>query len=175
MLDKQTQKKLDTLLDLKKKNLCRSIFVLYRFLHEWSNEKWTRDGWGDIQVEHLKLVSIIGKDEWNNNEMAKKAGISKQAMSKMVNLLEGRGFIDVIPDAKDSRAKTITISKKGVEFMEYFYKNNLEFTKQFGDIISKEKIKVMAEIMCELAEGLIERENMQLGITRKLSGSRHRS
>jgi DNA-binding MarR family transcriptional regulator len=164
MLDKQTQKKLDTLLEVRKKNLCRSIYVMYRFLHEWTDQKWAEDGWGDIQVEHLKLVSIIGKDEWNNNTLAKKAGISKQAMSKMVNLLEGRGFINVIQDEKDSRAKTITISKKGVEFMEYFYKNNLEFTRQFGDIISKEKIKTLTDIMSELAEALIERENISLGI-----------
>lgn len=164
MLDKQTQKKLDNLIALRRKNLCRSIFILYRVLHQWSDKKWHEDGWHDIQPEHLKLVSIIGDSEWNNNELAKRAGISKQAMSKMVNLLEGRGFINVIPDEKDSRAKIITISKKGVEFMEYFYKNNIEFSRQFMDIISKDKINKLTEMLSELAEGVIERENISLGI-----------
>jgi DNA-binding MarR family transcriptional regulator len=133
-------------------------------LHQWSEKKWQDDGWHDIQPEHLKLVGIIGDREWNNNELAKKAGISKQAMSKMVNLLEGRGFISVVPDENDSRAKIITISKKGVEFLEYFHKNNIEFSRQFSELISKDKLNTLTQILSELAEGLIERENIQLGI-----------
>lgn len=164
MLDKQTQKKLDRLLVLKKKNFCRSIYILYRVVQQWGDKKWAEDGWDDIQHDHLKLVSIIGADKWNNNALAKRAGISKQAMSKMVNLLEGRGFINVVPDEKDSRAKIITISKKGVEFLEYFQQNNLEFTREFAGILSKEKFKTLTELLSELAEGLIEKEKIQLGI-----------
>ena len=167
MLDKQTKRKLDMLIEARKRNLCRSIYIIYRVMHDWSSKKWIEDGWDDIQPEHLKLVSIIGADNWNNNELAKKARVSKQAMSKMVNLLESRGFIVVTADPADSRAKIISISKKGVEFMEYFYSTTKQFTRQFTDIITSKKTEILMDIMSELAEGLIERENIELGITRK--------
>ncbi|HWB63396.1 MAG TPA: MarR family transcriptional regulator [Chitinophagales bacterium] len=151
----------------RKKNLCRSIYIMYRVMHEWSSRKWLEDGWTDIQPEHLRLISIISADNWNNNELAKKARVSKQAMSKMVTLLESRGFIDVLPDPNDSRAKIISISKKGVDFMEYFYNNTREFAATFVDILGTTKTNRLVELLSELSEGLIERENAEMGVTLK--------
>ena len=51
--------------------------------------------------------------------------------------------------------------------MEYFYSTTKQFTRQFTDIITSKKTEILMDIMSELAEGLIERENIELGITRK--------
>ncbi len=113
MLDKRRKEKLESYMLKRKRNLCRHIYITYRYFNEWAQKQWIEDGWENIRPEHLRLISIIGIDEVNNNELAKRARVSKQAMSKMVNDLESHGFVDVEPDPNDSRASIISISNNG--------------------------------------------------------------
>jgi len=156
MLDKRRKQKLELYIQKKKTNLSRHIYITYRYFNEWSQRQWKEDGWKDIRPDHLRLISIIGTDVVNNNELAKRAGVSKQAMSKMVNDLQSHGFIEVVPDPHDSRAKMISMSNDGVEFLEYFHNCSKKINKQFEDILGKEKVEKLQLLLSELTEGIME-------------------
>ena len=141
MLDKQSKKKLDKYMERKRRNLCRGLYITYRHFNEWAEKKWKEDGWGDLRPEHLRLISIISLEQVNNNELAKRARVSKQAMSKMVNDLEQQGFVDIIHDPNDSRAKIISISNKGVTFFEYFTGSSQIFEGMCKEKIGDKKMK----------------------------------
>ena len=145
----------------KKTNLCRHIYITYRYFNEWAQKQWIEDGWENIRPEHLRLISILGTDVVNNNELAKRARVSKQAMSKMVNDLESHGFVDVEPDPNDSRARIISISNNGLEFLEYFQNSSKVMNKQFEDILSKEKAEKLLSLLSELTEGILELERKE--------------
>jgi DNA-binding MarR family transcriptional regulator len=161
MLDKRRKEKLESYMLKKKTNLCRHIYITYRYFNEWAQKQWIEDGWENIRPEHLRLISIIGTDEVNNNELAKRARVSKQAMSKMVNDLESHGFVDVEPDPNDSRARIISISNNGVEFLEYFQNSGKVINKQFEDILGKEKAEKLLSLLSELTEGILELEKKE--------------
>ena len=161
MLDKRRKEKLESYMLKKKTNLCRHIYITYRYFNEWAQKQWIEDGWENIRPEHLRLISIIGTDEVNNNELAKRARVSKQAMSKMVNDLESHGFVDVEPDPNDSRARIISISNNGVEFLEYFQNSGKVINKQFEDILGKEKAEKLLSLFSELTEGILELEKKE--------------
>jgi DNA-binding MarR family transcriptional regulator len=158
MLDKRRKEKLESYMLKKKTNLCRHIYITYRYFNEWAQKQWLVDGWENIRPEHLRLVSILGTDAVNNNELAKRARVSKQAMSKMVNDLESHGFIDVEPDPNDSRAKIISISNNGVEFLEYFQNTGKVMNKRFEDILGIAKTEKLRALLSELTEGILELE-----------------
>ena len=158
MLDKRSKQKLEGYMLKRKKNLSRHIYITYRYFNEWAQKQWIADGWKNIRPEHLRLISILGTDIVNNNELAKRARVSKQAMSKMVNDLESHGFIDVEADPHDSRAKIISVSKSGVEFLEYFHNCNKVIEKKFRDILGGEKTDKLIELFAELTEGILECE-----------------
>ena len=46
--------------------------------------------------------------------LAQRAGVTKQAASQLVRLLEGRGYVEQVPDATDERAKVIRLTRRGV-------------------------------------------------------------
>ena len=161
MLDKRRKEKLESYMLKKKTNLCRHIYITYRYFNEWAQKQWIEDGWENIRPEHLRLISILGTDVVNNNELAKRARVSKQAMSKMVNDLESHGFVDVEPDPNDSRARIISISNNGLEFLEYFQNSSKVMNKQFEDILSKEKAEKLLSLLSELTEGILELERKE--------------
>jgi DNA-binding MarR family transcriptional regulator len=158
MLDKRSEKKLEAYMLKKRTNLCRHIYIIHRYFNEWAQKQWVDDGWTDIRPEHLRLISIVGMETVNNNELAKRARVSKQAMSKMVADLESHGFVDVTPDPHDSRAKIISISNKGVEFFEYFQSCNKLIEKKFITILGDEKTDKLRELLGELTEGILKHE-----------------
>src|SRR3954462_5062292 len=103
MLDKKTKAKLESLMAVRKRNISRGIYITHRFVNEWAQKKWKEDGWDDIRPDHLRLISIISMEVVNINELSKRARVSKQAMSKMVNDLISKGFIAYETDPNDSR------------------------------------------------------------------------
>jgi len=159
MLDKKTRTLIDAMSVKRKNSLGRHLYVVYWHMHDWSRKKWAEDGWSDITTDHIKLISMIaGGERMSNAELAKKAGVTKQAMSQMVNLMEKRGVLIVEQDPNDSRAKLISLSKYGVEFMLYFSSCTEELMKHYTKIIGSEKMKLLAELAGELANGIMETE-----------------
>ncbi len=161
MLDKRAKAKLENYMPMRKRAVGRLVYIMYRYFNEWAQKKWKEDGWGDIRPEHLRLISIISMEPLTNNELAKRARVSKQAMSKMVNDLVSHGFIDVVPDPKDSRARMISISKEGVDFMHYFLGCSKLMESDFHTMIGKEKTDKLIDILSELTECILEKEKIE--------------
>lgn len=158
MLDKRSKEKLEAYTASKKRNVARHIYILHRYFNEWADKKWKEDGWDDIRPEHLRLISIIGTEEVNNNELAKRARVTKQAMSKMVTVLEKHGVLNVQPDPVDSRAKIISISKEGVDFLQYFNGCGGTLNDKFRAMIGNEKTETLLNILTELTEQILAEE-----------------
>jgi DNA-binding MarR family transcriptional regulator len=161
MLDKRSKEKLESFMQTRKRNLARLIYITHRHFNEWAQKKWIEDGWGEIRPEHLRLISIIGTGEVNINELAKRARVTKQAMSKMVNDLKERGFIQIHPDPQDSRSKIISISSEGADFMMYLCGSAKELEIKFAAIIGKKKTEQLISILSELTEGILELEEQE--------------
>lgn len=162
MLDKKGKKQLDAWVEKRRENPGRLIYIIFRYIHEWASVRWKEDGWENLQPDHLRLISIVGSDNVSNNELAKRARVSKQAMSKMVNQLEKFGFIDVQPDPKDSRAKMISVSNNGAEFLQYFNSCGMLLVDDFAEVLGEKKAKQLIPLLGDLAEGIIEREKKRM-------------
>ena len=161
MLDKRTQTKLETHIASRKRAITRNIYIANRFITEWAQVKWKEDGWDNIRPEHLRLISIISLEPVNINELSKRARVTKQAMSKMVNDLISKGFIAFETDPKDSRSKIISITKDGVGFLDYFLGCAKLVEERFEQIIGKKKAQQLTDILAELSEGILECEKKE--------------
>jgi len=156
-MDKKTRTLIDAMAAKRKNSLGRHLYIIYWHMHDWSRKKWAEDGWSDINADQIKLISMIaGGEQMSNAELAKKAGVTKQAMSQMVTTMEKKGALKVEQDPNDSRAKLISLSKYGVEFMMYLSSTREELMARYVKIIGSEKMKLFTEIAGELANGIAE-------------------
>jgi DNA-binding MarR family transcriptional regulator len=46
--------------------------------------------------------------------LAQKTGVTKQAMSQLIKMIEERGYVETVPDTDDTRAKVVKLTHRGV-------------------------------------------------------------
>ena len=66
-------------------------------------------------------VTVIARVPVNGgariSEIAERALVTKQAIGKAVKSLEGRGYVERLPDPDDGRAQRVVLSERGLAFL----------------------------------------------------------
>lgn len=156
MLDKKRKTLIDSVALGQKNIFVIHLYVMYWHQYEWTKDKWTADGWSDITADQLKLINLIaGTETMGSSELARRAGVTKQAMSQMVNMMEKKGVLKVKQDPNDSRAKMISLTSYGNDFLEYFSSYTQQLNDMYSAIIGDDKMRLLTEITSELAGALM--------------------
>lgn len=75
-------------------------------------------GFHDHRIVHHRVMAHVTFEGIRLTELAEKAGITKQAMSELVNDLERLGYLMRTADPRDRRAKLISFTDKGRDAVE---------------------------------------------------------
>lgn len=71
-------------------------------------------GWPDLRASQAALVLNVDRRFGTRlTELARRAGVTKQAMMVVVDELEVRGFVRRTPDPEDGRAKVVRLTARG--------------------------------------------------------------
>ncbi len=71
-------------------------------------------GFNGITPAFVSLMSLLDATGDRPTTLAKRAGITKQAISQLIRELEARGYVEQVPDSTDTRAKIVRLTKRGV-------------------------------------------------------------
>jgi len=105
--------------------LTRSLFDhlgvdLWRALTAWEDEMYARAadrGFEDITVVDSEVLVFLPPAGLSISDLARRRGVSKQAMSQAVNSLAKRGYLDMIRDAGDKRVLMVRYTRRGLGFV----------------------------------------------------------
>lgn len=76
--------------------------------------EFRRAGFGDIGPAYFPVFQHIDHDHGSRiSWLAERGHVSKQTMGHLVGNLEDWGYVEVVMDASDSRAKLVRMTKKG--------------------------------------------------------------
>lgn len=89
------------------------ITLTERHLAEALQAHLVAAGFGDHRVVHHNVMAHVTFEGIRLTELAKKAGVTKQAMSELVIDLERLGYLTRTADPDDGRAKLIGFTDKG--------------------------------------------------------------
>lgn len=70
-------------------------------------------GYDDITYSDLNVLRHVDPGGIQLSRLATDAGLSKQAVGQTVRSLAGRGYLKIVADAVDARAKNVNYSAKG--------------------------------------------------------------
>ena len=154
MLSKSVKKKLMANKLSKEDSFGRQINFLYRYLVVWNDESWTTTGSQAMGPSHIHLLFTIGMDGVSNSEMARRAKVSKQAMSKLVQDMLKHELIVIDPNEHDSRCNIISLTDKGAGVLMNIWETNKALTAEFEKRLGKAKAKRLLALMAELVESL---------------------
>ncbi len=82
-------------------------------------------GHGEARYSHLNLTRNLEISGTRTTELARRAGMTKQAMGEIVEQCEQLGLVIRRSDETDARAKIVTFTDAGLEWLEAF-RNALE-------------------------------------------------
>jgi DNA-binding MarR family transcriptional regulator len=88
-----------------------------RLLFSLQDELFARlaqDGYDDLQPRHWTVLAYLDEEGIRATELARLSGRHKQIVGRLVDELEGLGYVERRPDPRDRRAKLIFPTGRGL-------------------------------------------------------------
>lgn len=98
-------------------NIGKLVNVWKRFFDDWAHQEFVRQGYPYFKMSYMPFIMNISSKGSTNNEIAQKAKVTKQAMSKVVKELTSIGLIRIEKHPEDARASLIFLSEAGEKFV----------------------------------------------------------
>ena len=114
-------------------------------------EGFERRGFGDLRPGHQHVLIHIDDEGTTLRDLARRAGISKQAMFGFVQDLENRGYLERIPDPADGRAKLIRTTDRGERSFEAAWHTLKEIEERWKRIVGARRLQEFRVVLRELA------------------------
>lgn len=94
--------------------LARLLLDAHRTLSSDLVEELEERGWPDLRASQATLVLNVDRRAGTRlTELARRAGVTKQATMVVVDELEVRGLVRRTPDPDDGRAKVVRLTARG--------------------------------------------------------------
>ncbi|NSL90130.1 MarR family winged helix-turn-helix transcriptional regulator [Chitinophaga solisilvae] len=149
-----TDARYEASLALRPNSLARYLSLIKKDADSRLTDKLQERGYVNFRLSDMVLLVNIDPYGTINNELAKKARISKQAMSKIVKSLIAEGFIGTRKHDTDNRASIIFITEKGKELMINASEAVEELTAFYTAVIGQDDMQQLKQILGRLLEGL---------------------
>lgn len=96
--------------------LAMNISALFDALVQALHTALPAAGFADIRPAHsINLFRVIDAGGTRPTELARRAGVTPQAMAEITRHLEDRGYAERFPDPGDGRARIVRLTSRGRE------------------------------------------------------------
>ena len=75
---------------------------------------------GQVSAAHIHITRHLALEGSRLTELAAQAGMSKQAMGKLVDQCDAWGLVTRTPDARDARARLVRFTPDGLAWLQAF-------------------------------------------------------
>lgn len=139
---------------IRSRSVGRLFWRIKRYMDNRMEPRLHEQGFADFKMSYLMFLSNIDEIGTTNNELAKRAGVTKQMMSKTVSLLEREGYIYTQKNPADSRSSVIFLNERGKDLFHALQKSMQEVRATFDAIVGHNCMEEVIDIMCKLTTAL---------------------
>lgn len=126
-----------------KNNMIRILRHSVRLITNQINKTLVKNGHQNLSARHLNVFENLEVSDNNIISLANRAGISKQAMSKLVKEIALEGYVNVVTDKRDNRVQLVQLTEKGADFLLLLQKEILDKYQEILDLGLTEKEDVV--------------------------------
>ena len=99
---------------------------------------------GCLSASHIHITHHLALEGSRLTELAQRAGVSKQAMSKLVQECEAWGLVSRSADTRDARARCIVFTPIGLSWLQAFGQAVAQAEAEFRAAVGPEVATVVA-------------------------------
>ncbi len=108
-------------------------------------------GYEDIRYAHASVFAHLDLDGTRATVLAKRAGMSKVAMGKLVADLEEKGYLQRTPDPKDGRAKLVIPTERGLAHIMTGRRIINEIGNEYAEWLGADRLALLVSLLEELS------------------------
>jgi DNA-binding MarR family transcriptional regulator len=140
--------------------LARLLLAAHRALAAELVVELEERGWPDLRASQAALVLNVDRRFGTRlTELARRAGVTKQAMMVVVDDLEVRGLVRRTPDPEDGRAKVVRLTARGRTFAAECRRAVAAVEARAKRMLGGRRYDVLRETLDILLEAEDEEEN----------------
>ena len=137
---------------LRQQHTGRLFWRAHRAFGELAFEKLHERGYTGLSTVHTNLLAHLDIDGTNVTTLADRAGITKQAMGRLVDDLEEKGYVQSMPDPSDGRAKLIRFTDAGWQFLLDSYEIKQEIEALYTAVLGEDGMAQLRTALEKVAE-----------------------
>src|SRR5262245_47232525 len=122
----------------------RSHALLYARLRE--------AGYGDLRPVHFALFQFPGPHGVRPVELAARLGMTKQALTPLLNDLERFGYLERRPAVEDGRGRVLRLTERGLAFVGAIKEIVTGIEAEWSARLGAERFAVVKEALQELTQ-----------------------
>jgi DNA-binding MarR family transcriptional regulator len=108
-------------------------------------------GFDDIRPSHsVSVLRTVDPEGTRPGELARRAGVSPQAMAEFVRYLEERGYVERVPDPTDGRARLVRLTARGREASAAAHTVFSAIEDRWKRTLGPQRYKQLKEMLSEL-------------------------
>jgi DNA-binding MarR family transcriptional regulator len=143
---------------IKRQSVAQLLFKCARLVNEQAIERVNQRATVSppLRAAHTALFPHLDADGVRGADLAKKLGVTKQAVSQLVTELEDWGVVEQIADPQDGRAKLVRFTKKGEQALLQGLAVLGELEKELSHKIGKRRMQELHTALLALEKALVE-------------------
>jgi DNA-binding MarR family transcriptional regulator len=143
---------------IKRQSVAQLLFKCARLVNEQAIERVNQRATVSppLRAAHTALFPHLNADGVRGADLAKKLGVTKQAVSQLVTELEEWGVVEQIADPQDGRAKLVRFTKKGEQALLHGLSVLSEIETELTDKIGKRRMQDLHTALLALEAALSE-------------------
>ena len=133
------------------------IAIINRAFRKRMDEKASAMGLTSVQLRVLGSVSHLeaaGETEIHQNDLERIEHVTHPAMTKLLQRLESKGFIQCVPSAKDRRYKKITCTEKSTGIHKMILAQDEEVLSELCENFTEEQKATLLQLMDMLLKNI---------------------
>ncbi len=125
----------------------KALSKMKKQFDQWAESNLNRLGYPGFKMSYMPFVMNIAPGGTTNTELARMAGITKQAMSQVVKLLHAQGYIDIRSHETDRRCSVLFLTKKGKKFIIDTRSCVKSLSDEYKKLLGKKNYDIMIDGM----------------------------
>ncbi len=105
-----------------------------------------------MRKQHATVLTLLPLDGARITDLARAAGITKQAMALTVGDLEKFGYVERLPDPSDGRAKIVRLSQSGLGMLRDAQDAVEGAWKRYAGMVGERQLRSLRKGLDELLE-----------------------
>jgi DNA-binding MarR family transcriptional regulator len=103
-----------------------------------------------LRVRHYRLLSFVPDDGIRLTRVAEASGLTKQALAQALTPLESGGYLDVVPDPEDGRARIVRRTERGREVIAAVRTMQAAYERTWAARVGDERWAAARDVLAEL-------------------------